>query len=91
MAIEREVCEKDARKEGEISGYLYSANVVVDIVQRERTKALVDRHCLSVDGVRKRSHMTRVIDPGQRRALSNPTLQPHSMSCLSWYFPLTVW
>ena len=44
----------------------------MDIVRRERTKALVDRHCLSVDGVRERSHMTRVMDPGQRRALSNP-------------------
>ena len=60
------------RKEGEISGIYTTANVVVDIVRRERTKALVDRHCLSVDGVRERSHMTRVIDPGQRRALSNP-------------------
>ena len=46
--------------------------MVVDIVQRERTKALVDQHCLSVDGVRERSHMTRVIDPGQWQALSNP-------------------
>ena len=47
-------------------GIYTTVNVVVDIVQRERTKALVDRHCLSVDGVRERSHMTRVIDPGQR-------------------------
>ena len=49
--------------------------MVVDIVRRGRTKALVDQHCLSVDGVHERSHMTRVIDSGQRRALSNPRLQ----------------
>ena len=62
------MCEKDVKERGrDIRVFTYTmVNVVVDIVRRGRTKALVDWHCLSVDGVRERSHMTRVIDPGQR-------------------------
>jgi hypothetical protein len=58
MAIEREICEKDAKRCRLWNGGLYSIGTI------ERETGFVE--CGEM------SHLTRVKDPGQCGALSNP-------------------